>query len=339
MPVHTLWQDGRPTTIEVDPRASILGRLRGLLGRASLPDGTCIWLSRCGAVHTFGMRFPIDLAFVSRGGFVLRVEAAVPPARLRWHPRATSVIEAPAGALRRWRVGVGTHIAFRPEAAAVRSAGHQAGSVTLEFVAAAMLIVLPLAGAVFEGAQLAITRQLLTVSAFEAARTGAVTGGDLQAMRRRLARGLAPLFGSGEFARHDAGAVRAYSLALLDVQRPDRTRIDAVRPTPAAFADFGIEGPGGLQIPNDGDALDARRGDRSGLTLAQSNVLAIDVRYCRRLIVPVLDGIITTLVQRIRVDAPVFDRACLEQERLPIAVRAVATMQTPPSVSALGIAE
>jgi uncharacterized membrane protein (UPF0127 family) len=337
MPGHTLWQDGRATTIEVDPRASFLGRLRGLLGRASLPDRTCIWLQRCGAVHTFGMRFPIDLAFVSRGGFVLRVESAVPPACLRWHPRATSVIEAPAGALRRWRVRVGTHVAFRPEAAAVGSAGHQAGSVTLEFVAAAMLIVLPLAGAVFEGAQLAITRQLLTVSAFEAARTGAVTGGDLQTMRRRLARGLAPLFGASDAARRDAGALRAYSRALLDVQRPDRTRIDIVRPTAVAFADFGIEGPGGPQIPNDGDALDARRGERSGLTLAQANVLAIEVRYCRSLIVPVLDGIITTLVLRIRADVPVFDRACLAQQRLPITVRAVATMQTPARAAALGI--
>lgn len=335
--MHNLWQDGRPTTIKVDQRTSFFGRLKGLLGRASLPERTCVWLRHCGAVHTFGMRFPIDLAFVARGGFVLRVESSVHPSRLRWHPRATSVIEAPAGALRRWRVGVGTHVAIRPDPATVGIAGRQTGSVTLEFVVAAMLILLPLAGAVFEGAQLAITRQLLTVGAFEAARTGAVTGGDVQAMRRRLARSLAPLFFAGDRGQSDAAALRAFSRALLDVQRPDRTRLQIARPTAAAFADFGIEGPRGRQIPNDGDTLDARHGDRSGLTLAQSNVLAIDVRYCRRLIVPVLDDVITTLVLRIRADAPAFDRACLAQQRMPIGVRAVATMQTPASAAALGI--
>ncbi len=337
MPAHQLWRDGRPTTIDVDQRADFLGRLTGLLGRASLPERTCVWLQRCAAVHTVGMRFPIDLAFISRGGFVLRVESAVPPGRVRWHPRATSVIEAPAGALRRWRITVGMHVASRPDSATVGGERRQRGSVTLEFAAATLLIVLPLAGAIFEGAQLAITRQLLTVAAFEAARTGAVSRGDLQSMRRRLARGLAPLFGAGNPGQGDAAALRAYSRALLDVQRPDLTWIGIARPTREAFADFGVEGPEGRQIPNDGDALDARRGDRSGLTLSQSNVLALDVRYCRSLVVPVLDDIITTLVLRIRTNVPVFDRACLARQRIPIAVRAVATMQTPASAAALGI--
>ena len=43
------------------------------------------------------------------------------------------------------------------------------------------------------------------------------------------------------------------------------------------------------------------------------------------------------LVLRIRADAPAFDRACLAQQRMPIGVRAVATMQTPASAAALGI--
>ena len=81
-------------------------RLRGLLGRDRL-EGALL-LPRCRSVHTLGMRFAIDVAFLGRRG---RVVALVAPMR-RWRVgrtrfRASSVLEAEAGQFDRWGLAVG----------------------------------------------------------------------------------------------------------------------------------------------------------------------------------------------------------------------------------------
>ena len=76
-----------------------LERLRGLLGRNGLPRGEAMAFPRCGAIHTVGMRFPIDVAFLGRDGRPVKLARAVPPGRLLvwggWRARTT--IEAAAG--------------------------------------------------------------------------------------------------------------------------------------------------------------------------------------------------------------------------------------------------
>lgn len=335
-----LWLEGFETMITVDRRSRFFGRLAGLLGRRRLTANTCVWLDHCAAVHTIGMCFALDLAFVSRGGFVLHVEENVAAGCIRWWHGAHAVVEADAGAFRSWGVRAGSHLEVRSLAGGNgRALGQQSGSATLEFVAAAMLVLLPLIGAIFEGTQLAMTRQLLTVAAGEAARVGAVTHGDRGTMQRRLARGLLPLFGApAPSADADAGAAfRAYARAWLEVRRPDLTRFSVDRPTAASFTDFAIGIDGDRQIPNDGDSLITDRGAASGLTLAQSNILAIRIRYCRRLIVPGLDIVITGLLRNSGFSTDPFDLLCLAQGRVPIEVRAAVHMQSPARASALGI--
>lgn len=334
-----LWLDGQETDVAVDLRRRFFGRLRGLLGRRPLDSSACVWLERCAVVHTFGMRFALDLAFVSRHGVVLHVEEGVPAWRIRWLHGARAVVEADAGTWRKCGVRPGARLAHGPGAAGLASAvQRQRGSATLEFVAAAVLVLLPLVGAIFEGAQLAISRQLLTVAAVEAARVGAVTHGDRGAMQRRLARGLVPLFGAPAPGTDEGTALRAYGQAWIEVQRPDLTQLRIERPTAESFADFGIAAGSDLQIPNDGDALLQTRGAVSGLTLAQSNILAIRIRYCRRLIVPGLDALITTALRGSRFSADPFDRLCLARQRVPIEVRAAVHMQSAARAAALGIA-
>jgi uncharacterized protein len=77
------------------------GRNRGLLGRDSLDAGTAMILAPCTAVHTFFMRFSIDIAFVTRDGRVIKVRAAVAPWRMAAALGAFAVIELPAGSLGR----------------------------------------------------------------------------------------------------------------------------------------------------------------------------------------------------------------------------------------------
>jgi len=72
-------------------------RRRGLLGRDGLPEGTALVIAPSNAVHTFRMRFAIDVIFVRRDGRVTKVRAAIPARRLAVSPMAFAVVETAAG--------------------------------------------------------------------------------------------------------------------------------------------------------------------------------------------------------------------------------------------------
>lgn len=76
---------------------TIFLRLRGLAGRSELPAGEGILLRPCGSVHTFFMRFPIDVVFCDRDLRVISIAAEVPKRRLRSQRGARVTIELSAG--------------------------------------------------------------------------------------------------------------------------------------------------------------------------------------------------------------------------------------------------
>lgn len=77
--------------------ATALSRLRGLAGLDALPARAGLHLPRTRSVHTFGMRFALDLVWLGADGAVLRVDRAVGPHRHRAALRARSVVEVAAG--------------------------------------------------------------------------------------------------------------------------------------------------------------------------------------------------------------------------------------------------
>ncbi len=83
---------------EAEIAESFLLRLKGLLGRKGLPPGKGIIIKPCNAVHTLGMSFPIDVAFVDKEDHVCRlIEGLLPN---RFSPvvkEAFYVVEGPAG--------------------------------------------------------------------------------------------------------------------------------------------------------------------------------------------------------------------------------------------------
>jgi uncharacterized protein len=88
--------------------ASLGARLRGLVGRDSC-DGVLV-IMKAKSVHTFGMRFPIDVAFCDRELTVLAT-TTMRRARLgRPRLRARCVVEAEAGAFERWQLRPGDHL-------------------------------------------------------------------------------------------------------------------------------------------------------------------------------------------------------------------------------------
>ncbi|QWV95112.1 DUF192 domain-containing protein [Geomonas oryzisoli] len=91
---------GRVLAGTVSVAESFLARLKGLLGRDRLPPGQALWIKPCNSVHTFGMKFPIDVAFLDREQRVVALVTTLAPNRISgYHPTASSVLELPAGTL------------------------------------------------------------------------------------------------------------------------------------------------------------------------------------------------------------------------------------------------
>jgi uncharacterized membrane protein (UPF0127 family) len=74
-------------------------RRRGLLGRDKLDQGAALIIAPCSAIHTFFMRFAIDVVFVARDGRVLKTYSALGRRRIAFSAGAFAVIELPAGAI------------------------------------------------------------------------------------------------------------------------------------------------------------------------------------------------------------------------------------------------
>jgi len=85
-------------------------RMRGLLGRRGLESGEGLLLKPAGSVHTFFMRFPIDVVFLSREGDVLKVARALPAWRLAGARRAKAALELGADEAERHGISVGTRL-------------------------------------------------------------------------------------------------------------------------------------------------------------------------------------------------------------------------------------
>jgi len=77
---------------------SLCQRLQGLLGRTGLSSNEALILKPCTSIHTFFMRFPIDVLFVDRNMRVIKAIQNIPPNRLSPIVWASSMaIELPAG--------------------------------------------------------------------------------------------------------------------------------------------------------------------------------------------------------------------------------------------------
>ncbi|SFJ94954.1 DUF192 domain-containing protein [Streptomyces pini] len=114
------WQDGRGTLriaeeggaeavdVPVEIAASYRTRTRGLLGRDGI-DGALL-LTPANSVHTFRMRFAIDVAYLDHRLNVLAVRTMRPGRLGLPRPRARHVLEAEAGAMARWGLRPGVRV-------------------------------------------------------------------------------------------------------------------------------------------------------------------------------------------------------------------------------------
>lgn len=87
-------------------------RQKGLLGCSGLPEGGGLWIVPCESVHTFFMKFPIDLVYIDRKNTVKKVRRNVPPWRISACIFAHSIIELPVGAIDSSQTAPGDQLAF-----------------------------------------------------------------------------------------------------------------------------------------------------------------------------------------------------------------------------------
>ncbi|MFB7500297.1 DUF192 domain-containing protein [Streptomyces sp. NPDC056161] len=117
------WRDGQGTlivrgergevSVPLEIAASYRARTRGLLGRDAVNGA--IMLSPAVSVHTFGMRIPIDVAYLDRRLNVIAVRTMKPGRLGLPRLRSRHVLEAEAGVMAGWGVRVGGMVEIAAE--------------------------------------------------------------------------------------------------------------------------------------------------------------------------------------------------------------------------------
>ena len=91
-------------------------RMRGLLGHPPLTPGEGMLIERCGLIHTLGMGYAIDLAFLDRDGRVRKTVPGVAPARMAGSLGASMTLELAAGGLAASGLQAGDRLVWREAA-------------------------------------------------------------------------------------------------------------------------------------------------------------------------------------------------------------------------------
>lgn len=101
---------GATSALNVRSLRTFFARLLGLLGQRSLARGEALLLQPCAAVHSFGMRFPIDVVFVDADWRIVAVRAHLVPWRVAAHGGAHAALELPCGDAKRLALALGDRI-------------------------------------------------------------------------------------------------------------------------------------------------------------------------------------------------------------------------------------
>ena len=150
----------------------------------------------------------------------------------------------------------------------------ESGASLAEFLVAAPIVML-IGMATVQAALIYHGKTTLNYATFEAARTGAVNNAQMKLMRRELGQRLAPVHG-GDGSLEKAAIAMAKS--VVEVERPDITRMEILNPTMEAFDDWGVDSQTTQHrvIPNNHLRHKSHEiGQASGLSLRDANLLKL----------------------------------------------------------------
>jgi hypothetical protein len=85
---------GKELSVDVKVADTLFTRMKGLLGKKELLEGEALWIKPCFSVHTFFMKFPIDVIFLNKKNQVIASVSNLSPNRMtRLYPQSFSVLE------------------------------------------------------------------------------------------------------------------------------------------------------------------------------------------------------------------------------------------------------
>jgi uncharacterized membrane protein (UPF0127 family) len=88
-------------------------RLKGLLGTTGLPKGQALLIRPCNSVHTFGMKYDIDVLFVDKEGQIRKIVASMRHGRVAYCSDSAYVIEMAGGSVAGAGVNVGEYLQIK----------------------------------------------------------------------------------------------------------------------------------------------------------------------------------------------------------------------------------
>ncbi|MDQ1911070.1 DUF192 domain-containing protein [Paenibacillus sp. GD4] len=92
---------------------TFMQRLIGLMFTKTLEPGTGLHLQPCRQVHTFGMKYAIDVLYLNAEGRIIAMDQAMTPGKVgRLYPDAVSAVELPAGWLGQTQTRIGQAVRF-----------------------------------------------------------------------------------------------------------------------------------------------------------------------------------------------------------------------------------
>lgn len=107
-------KNSRELSGNVEVADHFLKRMKGLLGKNELRVGESLWIIPCMSIHTFFMKFSIDVIFLNKKNQVIAAVENLQPNRLtRLYPTAVSVLELPAGTIEKTSTAVGDEIEIK----------------------------------------------------------------------------------------------------------------------------------------------------------------------------------------------------------------------------------
>lgn len=176
----------------------------------------------------------------------------------------------------------------------------QRGQSLVEYLIIFPTLILLVMGAIQFGLLYQIKSQV-NYATFAAARQGALKNGDATAIKDAFGAGLTPLFTNHP---NFTGMMRGRAVGAIEAFNPMVTSIERVSPPETVKQDFGEDDPSDSNskiVPNDNlQYRPTSTGAKSGLNIQDANILKIRVTYCAKLIVPVANVTIYSLINSIQ---------------------------------------
>ena len=96
---------------DVSVAKDVLKRMKGLLGKRVMSQGSALLIVPCKGIHTIGMKFPLDAIFLDKNSRVTSLREDLAPNRItRFYFHAVSVLELPAGTIASTGTRIGDEI-------------------------------------------------------------------------------------------------------------------------------------------------------------------------------------------------------------------------------------